>query len=68
MLSGGGSAIPNLQSRLFRELQCLVPHSIQPGFCATPEYMPATTQKYASWMGGAILSKVNQNEILMSLK
>ena len=58
LLCGGGSLIANLPSRLFKEMQCLLPASYQPGFCTFPEYMPGNTQRCAAWMGGAILAKV----------
>lgn len=58
MICGGGSCIRGLQDRLLLESRLLAPPSISPAVVATPDYMPKHTNRYATWMGGAILAKV----------
>lgn len=55
---GGGSAVPGIAQKMCRELRQLLPPSMTPVATSVPEYMPATTAQHASWMGGAVLSKI----------
>ena len=58
LLCGGGSMVPGLSGRLVREVRGRAPASSAPQMLPLPEYMPATTSRYANWMGGAVLAKV----------
>ena len=59
LVCGGGSAVPGLGPRLLREVRGRVPASIAPQLLQPPDYMPSQTLRYATWMGGAVLSKVS---------
>eukprot|EP00877_Chromochloris_zofingiensis_P003743 jgi/Chrzof1/1336/Cz10g03130.t1 len=57
-LCGGGSGISNLGNRLLHDIRPLAPSNVNPALVPLPEYMPATTHRFAPWVGGAILAKV----------
>lgn len=59
LVCGGGSAVPGIAQKLCRELRQLLPPSMTPVAASVPEYMPPATLEHASWMGGAVLSKVS---------
>lgn len=58
LLCGGGSAVPGLGARLLRDVRGRIPASTSLQLLQPPDYMPSQTLRYASWLGGAVLSKV----------
>ena len=60
LVCGGGSAVPGLGQRLVRELHSQLSGNATPKLVQLPEYLPPHTLACASWMGGAVLSKVSQ--------
>lgn len=59
LVTGGGSRMSNLATRLLKELRMQVPPTVAPGLCPIPEYLQSQdTATYAPLLGAAILAKV----------
>ncbi len=55
---GGGACIPGLDARLVHDLKLELPASQTAALLMLPEYLPANTQRFAPWVGCALLAKV----------
>ena len=60
--------MPGLGQRLVRELHSRLPGNAMPKLLQPPEYMPAHTLACASWMGAAVLSKVQPQVVAQQLQ
>lgn len=66
VVHGGGSAISGLDERIVAEVSATAPGSSRVSTVRAPDYMPDCCLQHATWLGGAILSKViySQNQQL----
>ncbi|KAG1659730.1 hypothetical protein FOA52_009447 [Chlamydomonas sp. UWO 241] len=66
LLCGGGSCIGNVGARLLSEVRALALPSLKPGLCTLPTYFPKSAAAYASWVGGAVMTKalLNQSQFI----
>ena len=53
VLSGGTTMFPNIAERITKELERLIPNSVQVRVVAPPE------RKYSVWIGGSVLASLN---------